>query len=448
MLQRYHLLLRGPDGTRVLADRRPLGWLLPIVAADARERAPRVVSRFIERLNVQGTVACITSGLVDRQGTGIDWLAVVDETSSGNVCPSNLQEAAIEDLLGRTAIVPVQSALLRAYQRLCHATPSALSPAWLTDATNWAARFLPDWATSAGMKVTPHRTELFEATWEFRDSTTSFFLKWRGQGSFLDPDVAQIVAMGGGAHVPTTIAHDRENGRWLTQRVHGAPLTSQLSPAVMARVGQTMAHAQISLLPCVQRLRSLGVAEESLADLAAEADRILDCLPSHFDHHEVGAARAAIHRACAELDALRLPATWIHADFVPENVFNGGDAVSFIDFEDPWMGPAPVVMEFLYSGLRRHIPDIAMRSTAISNACEGFVEGWRALIPADVMRQAFASTRLVAEILRISRRLRAVAAKEKNGELVGFVGPAVLESARRLVALANSGSTNSITCSV
>jgi hypothetical protein len=443
MLQRYHLVQRRPHSNGVLVESRRFAWLLPMVTAQARERASHVVSRFVERLNIHGTVACVTSGIVDRQTAGIDWLAVIDLGRGGCTCLIPLQEMAVDDLLDFPAILPVQSSLLRAYQRLSTTPPSALSPGWLIDATTWATAFLPDGGRLDPIGATPHRAELFEAMWEFRHPTMSFFLKWRGHGPFPEPELALIVATYGGARTPNTIACDRTSGRWLTEGLRGAPLTAQLSPAAIGRVAQIMALVQMNLVPVAQRLRSIGVPEESLVDLAAEGDRILDWLPCQSDHHSVQAARAAIHQACAELDALRLPPTWIHTDFVPENIFIDGNVVQFIDFDDPWIGPAPVVMEFLYGGLRRHIADMTVRSAAVAAACESFVRAWRALVAPDVMRQAFGSTRLLAEVLRVSRRLRAVAAKEKNGELAGFMEPAARESARRLVGLANSDLTRS-----
>jgi len=87
------------------------------------------------------------------------------------------------------------------------------------------------------------------------------------------------------------------------------------------------------------------------------------------------------------------------------------------------------------------MPNTTARSAAVSSACESFMRAWRACVAPDVLRQSSGSTRLVAEVLRISRRLRALVGKEKNGELAGLVEPAIRESARRLVALANSDLT-------
>jgi hypothetical protein len=87
------------------------------------------------------------------------------------------------------------------------------------------------------------------------------------------------------------------------------------------------------------------------------------------------------------------------------------------------------------------VSDAVKRSALVSTARDGFSEVWQALHAGDAMRQAFASTRLVAELLRISRRLRSLERKETNGELRGFVELAGRESARRLMALANREDT-------
>jgi hypothetical protein len=428
MRQHYHVLIRRSACDRVLADCRVVGWLLPIATADARMRPPLVVSNLLDQLRIAGSVVCVTCGLVDPRGARIDWLAVIDEQRR-STRTNGLSETTVEELLNRPAVVAVQPALLRAYRRGASRPGSALSIDWLADAVGWAKSVLPD--------IDPHplvhRADLFEAVWAFNAPRASVFLKWRGEAPFVDPDVAALVGGAGPLCVPVTLANDRIGRRWLASEVGGIPLTADLRPVTLGRVVEALARTQVTLLDAVPQLRPIDVRAESLEELATEADRLLDRVA---DRGELTIARDRIRGAFADLDALQLPATWIHTDFVPENVFVDAANVSVIDFDDPWIGSPPVAMEFLFSGLRRHIADPPQRAAAIRAARERYVEVWRPLVAPETMRRAFASTRIVAEVLRVSGRLRALAVKEARGELVGLLEPAARESARRLAALA------------
>src|SRR5690242_15425290 len=197
MLQRYHLALRTPDGT-ILVDDRAHGWLLPAVAADVRERAPFAVARLVERLDVDGFLACVTSGIVDPQQDGIDWLAIVDIRCER---PSGFRDRSIQDLLHRRSLVSVQADLLRAYEDLAVSRDSALSREQLARIEAWTTARSP--AGRTPVRIIPHRAELFEAVWEVRsERAAASYLKWRTRAPFVDRDVAEIVGRSATARVP------------------------------------------------------------------------------------------------------------------------------------------------------------------------------------------------------------------------------------------------------
>src|SRR5262249_46796586 len=265
------------------------------------------------------------------------------------------------------------------------------------------------------------------------------FLKWRRTGSLLEPELAAILSKQGGAYVPETLAFDRATGRWLTAGIQGRPLADDLSVKNVRRSAAMLAHVQLNLLCAGRTLRAIGVPAESLADLVAEADRIFEWLPSLPARPDVQKAKDRVRLACADLDGLHFSDVWIHTDFVPENIIldDREGCVYFIDFDEPWIGPAPVTLEFFAAWLRRHVAEAAKRSVLASNAREVFSQVWRAHHSLELLQKAFASTRLVAEVLRVSRRIRAIAAREASHELRGFLEPAARQSADRLVALAN-----------
>lgn len=441
MLQRYHLILRSRNEPYLLADIRPVGWMLPVVTADARSRATSAIARFLDQFHLRGTLVCVTAGTVDTEAAGIDWLSVVDVIDVVNECPIRLVEEVQERILEQRPLVPVQSSLIRTYQRMSDTLPTRFSRDRLADAIRWVAHCVPDLDATGSVQAIPHRVDLFRSTWEFRSPSAAVFLKWCGNGAFLEPALAEALVAAGGAHVPRTLAYERATGRWLTEGIAGKPLTSDLSARTVSAAVAALARVQMNLLSAEHRLRSIGVHGESIADLAAEGDGLLDQLPGSAERPDVRAARSRIHEACRTLDRLQLRNTWIHTDLVPENIFLGSGGVYFIDFEDPWIGPAPIALEFLFSGVRRHVSDEAARSVLVAAGQAAFSNAWKPCCSPRIMNEAFGSTRLAAEVLRVSRRLRAAVQKERNGELVGFTSLAAQESGERLVALANRSPT-------
>lgn len=420
----------------MLADRQRAGWLLPIVTAEPRARAARVLSRFIEQRQLRATLVCVTGGIVDAQSAGIDWLAIADRADSDLPCPP-LQEVALRDLLRSTALISVQARLLRSYGRLSARSASSASEGWLALTLDWLRSQLPDDDGGSTLEAIPHRAELLSATWEFRRrAAPALFLKWRHDGSFAEAALTETLRAFDRSCAPRTVAVDRANGRWLTEAVPGSPLAQQLSTTTVARVAAAVARLQMAFASGgAPHAASLPTVAGSLADLPLEGDRILQCLPGWPDAPEIRDARREIRGAAAALRDLRLPDTWIHTDLVPENVFVDGERVSFIDFDDFWIGPAPVAMEFLFAGLRRLAATADERAALQSAALQAFIEAWRESVAPPVLRAAYRWTRLIAEVSRVSTRLRKLRRMEENGELCGLVDAAHRQSAERLTML-------------
>jgi hypothetical protein len=210
---------------------------------------------------------------------------------------------------------------------------------------------------------------------------------------FCDPELCHVLRDHSPSTFPTTLAHDPKRGWWLTPDVGGLDAARYIDRDGnrAARLFDAIADVQVSTRESadLQRL-SYCITRETLL---AGVDRLCD--------DERASMAVEVDRLWSDVGAEDAPAGWVHPDPSPDNIrveSNGG--LVFLDLEDPWYGPIPLMGALAIQSIRRRSrwTDDERRRT--------FSVAWQRYMAAcGVTHHAFDAWLRLAQLVRLIRRV-------------------------------------------
>ncbi len=216
---------------------------------------------------------------------------------------------------------------------------------WLDQARGWAIAQLAAAGTPIVAPVEQLRSWQRSAILRLRTAAGPAYFKAVPPMFGHEPPLTVALAATDPTRFARPIAVEPEQGWLLMHAVAGTSLADvheDLAPWEAAL--RSFAEVQIALAARYGELRTLGVPERRLADLAADAVPLLADSAATLPGEPAGlnaeqrvqlrALAPRLPQAIAELAAYRLPATLEHGDLWPGQIFIADDRIAFIDWSD------------------------------------------------------------------------------------------------------------------
>jgi hypothetical protein len=416
---RYHLIVEHRESGDILAWRHRVGWLLPHVAAAARQRPSEIIGRTIRLSDGYGLIRYITGGTIDPAISEVNWLCVID---AEQVASHHDLTWCAPDTLDGTPLVPYQRAALDRYRqgRSSGRRGPFEDRHWPDQVRHWVAEATGGTAGSVRFakqyRASPHDTVAALDT----DAGRMFF-KGSASMPFREACVSMALAEAVPTHFAETVAYDSDRGWWLTRGLPGR--WPGRDRAEYFAVVDALVAVQRNLLGQHSWRAAPGVRTESVAELSErileEASRLssarLDPVRASVSPTTRAALATELRQASDALEALCPPMTWIHTDLAPVNVLLSPDSVHFIDLGEAWLGPAAAAIEFF---IEQFTGPNAPDGQTVAALRRHYVEQWSDLYDAREMEATRESVSLFVPVIRAVYGIDRVRALTQNEDLV------------------------------
>ncbi len=175
---------------------------------------------------------------------------------------------------------------------------------------------------------------------------------------FRDPELCDVLRDHSPASFPHTIAWDSGRGWWLTADIGGLDAARYVQPGEsgrqVARLLEAIAAVQVSTLGSrdLVRLSSPVTRDTVIAGVARLFEAIrTDVVVTDDEHASILVEVANLWDAVGGEQA---PTGWVHSDPAPDNIrIDDEGRIVFLDLEDPWYGPVPLMGALAIHSLRR-----------------------------------------------------------------------------------------------
>lgn len=402
MRTRYHLVLfdRAPD--TILLEKQGTLWLIPSIVANEEDRGAHVIQRCLDDLEMKGRTRWMEFVSYESGRDELQMLAVVDLDGHGSADP--FVPVPLSDVDVRHAMLEPQGEVVG----MCR-TAALADTVDFRSASVWNE--LDGWITDAVRRCggrregrgRQHGAFRGECVMEIPTDVGTMYFKGICGGPFIEADVGQYLSTFWPARIPRTLAYDRERCWWLTRQAAGRQLLDVITLDNAHAVVETLATLQADSCRHQSDLRRIGCPT---LDLHALRDFAVALLRGTVAHRAW--IIETIVDACAALERLSPPTTWLHTDLAGTNIFIEGSAVTFIDFGSPALGPAPIA---LYTFLH-HLPTYVPRERLVQDGWaatlkERYVRAW-SRCGWNVTEQIFRAAKVMTYVMRTERLLRGV----------------------------------------
>jgi hypothetical protein len=340
----------------------------------AGSRLPVVVQRWLAGQSLRSRFLS-TIGGVGRSDGSVDWGAWVgvDEAPRGLRPVSLAMFESSPDPADRRLAARLAGLLTGAPQ-----TWIGFDPAWPEHVRAWIAQST---GTRPAGDLFVLRSDATAIVARCSLDTRTLFFTARPP-PFLEPDLCDVLRAHARSAFPVTVAHDAEQGWWLTADVGGRETSEyvrhgDLPTQRLCDVMRAMADVQISTAGSAD-LQSLSFCVTRQSLRAGVVCAIEDCdLDIHWTARERAALLARVDALWDESCADGAVDTWIHSDPAPANVrIDGHGRAVFIDFEDPWYGPALLKGALAISSIPRRWPQPRPDREACEAAWQAYVSAF------------------------------------------------------------------------